>query len=83
MASKIATLWAALRKPSAKYSLIALLTTGFISGVFFWGGFNTAMEATNTEEFCISCHEMRDNVYQEYKKNHSLQQPDRRAGHLL
>ena len=22
-------------------------------------------EATNAEEFCISCHEMRDNVYQE------------------
>jgi cytochrome c-type protein NapC len=22
---------------------------------------------TNTEEFCISCHEMRDNVYAEYK----------------
>jgi cytochrome c-type protein NapC len=26
------------------------------------------MEATNTLEFCIGCHEMRDNVYQEYKK---------------
>ena len=26
------------------------------------------MEATNTLEFCISCHEMRDTVYQEYKK---------------
>ena len=25
------------------------------------------MEATNTEAFCISCHEMYDNVYQEYK----------------
>jgi len=37
-------------------------------GVIFWGGFNTAMEATNTLEFCISCHEMEDNVYQEYKK---------------
>lgn len=68
MASKMATLWAALKKPSAKYSLIALLTTGFFSGIFFWGGFNTAMEATNSLEFCISCHEMRDNVYQEYKK---------------
>ncbi|WP_456375619.1 NapC/NirT family cytochrome c, partial [Thiolapillus sp.] len=32
-----------------------------------WGGFNTAMEATNTLSFCISCHEMHDNVYQEYK----------------
>lgn len=25
------------------------------------------MEATNTTEFCIGCHEMEDNVYQEYK----------------
>jgi cytochrome c-type protein NapC len=39
-----------------------------IVGVIFWGGFNTAMEATNTLDFCISCHEMKDNVYQEYKK---------------
>lgn len=39
-----------------------------IIGVIFWGGFNTAMEATNTMEFCISCHEMEENVYQEYKK---------------
>ena len=37
-------------------------------GVILWGGFNTAMEATNTLGFCISCHEMEDNVYQEYKK---------------
>jgi cytochrome c-type protein NapC len=37
-------------------------------GIIFWGGFNTAMEATNTMEFCISCHEMEDNVYQEYRK---------------
>lgn len=68
MASKLGGLWAKLRAPSAKYSLIALLTVGFFSGIIFWGGFNTAMEATNTMEFCISCHEMHDNVYQEYKK---------------
>ena len=60
--------WAALRRPSAKYSLITLLAGGFIAGILFWGGFNTAMEATNTLEFCVSCHEMRDTVYQEYKK---------------
>ncbi|WP_197479664.1 NapC/NirT family cytochrome c, partial [Oleiphilus sp. HI0132] len=36
-------------------------------GVIFWGGFNTAMEQTNTLEFCISCHEMEDNVYKEYQ----------------
>ncbi len=39
-----------------------------IVGVIFWGGFNTSMEVTNTLKFCISCHEMEENVYQEYKK---------------
>jgi len=39
----------------------------FIFGIIFWGGFNTAMEATNQMEFCIGCHEMENNVYQEYK----------------
>ena len=59
---------AMIRRPSAKYSLLSLLVVGFFSGIFFWGGFNTGMEATNTLEFCIGCHEMRDNVYVEYKK---------------
>ena len=60
--------WAILKRPSAKYSLLGLLVAGFASGIIFWGGFNTGMEATNTMEFCIGCHEMRDNVYVEYKK---------------
>jgi trimethylamine-N-oxide reductase cytochrome c-type subunit TorC len=45
---------------------VALL--GVAIGVIGWGGFNTAMEATNSLGFCVSCHEMRDNVYEEYKK---------------
>ena len=44
-----------------------LLAGGFVAGILFWGGFNTALEMTNREEFCISCHEMKDNVYAEYK----------------
>ena len=59
--------WATLKKPTAKYSLIALLSVGFIGGILFWGGFHTGLEMTNTLEFCVSCHEMRDTVYQEYK----------------
>ena len=59
--------WAALKRPSARYSLGALLGGGFILGIIFWGGFNTAMEQTNKLSFCISCHEMKDNVYQEYR----------------
>lgn len=47
---------------------IGLAVVIFVAGIIFWGGFNTAMEATNNEEFCISCHEMRDNVYEEYKE---------------
>jgi len=55
-----------MRTPSTA-TLGSLLVVGFVSGIIFWGGFNTAMEATNTEAFCIGCHEMKDNVYQEYK----------------
>ncbi|WNC72627.1 NapC/NirT family cytochrome c [Thalassotalea psychrophila] len=62
-----------LNKPSFWSRRLILGTTisgaviFFVVGIVFWGGFNTAMEATNTTEFCIGCHEMEDNVYQEYK----------------
>lgn len=39
----------------------------FVAGIAFWGAFNTAMEWTNREAFCISCHEMEENVYREYR----------------
>lgn len=45
-----------------------ILAIFFLGGIIFWGGFNTALELTNREEFCISCHEMKDNVYQEYRR---------------
>lgn len=57
--------WDLLRKPSVHFSLGFLTLGGFIAGIIFWGGFNTAMEATNTEQFCVSCHEMKANPYQE------------------
>lgn len=41
---------------------------GVVIGVIGWGGFNTVMEATNSLEFCTSCHEMRNTVFEEYKK---------------
>ena len=60
--------WIILKKPSAKYSLLTLLGGGFIAGILFWGGFHTGLEMTNTLEFCVSCHEMRDTVFEEYKE---------------
>ena len=52
------------RLRSAGLGLVALV---FVAGILFWGGFNTAMEWTNREAFCISCHEMEENVYKEYR----------------
>ena len=48
--------------------LVGVVAIGMMSGLIFWGGFNTGMEATNSLVFCTSCHEMRDTVYQEYKE---------------
>ena len=56
-----------LKKPSKRYSLGFLLIVGMAVGVIAWGGFNWSLEVTNTEEFCISCHEMESFVYEEYK----------------
>lgn len=63
----IAKFWQTLTRPAVHLSLGALSIGGFVAGVIFWGGFNTALELTNTETFCISCHEMENNVYAELK----------------
>lgn len=57
--------WGQFRRPAAYISLGTLSMGGFIAGIIFWGGFNTALEYTNTEQFCIGCHEMKNNPYQE------------------
>lgn len=68
ISSVIKEFWTILRRPPATISLGLLSLGGFATGIIFWGGFNTALEVTNTEEFCVSCHEMRDNVYQELQQ---------------
>jgi len=44
----------------------AALTVLLVVGLLMIGG-AAGLAWTNTEKFCISCHEMRDNVYAEYK----------------
>ena len=63
--SRIREVLAVLRRPS--FITLALLGIGAMAGIVFWGGFNTALEATNSLAFCTGCHEMRDTVYQEYQ----------------
>ena len=62
---QIRRVWNIVSTPAGTLSIGFLTLGGFIGGVIFWGAFNTALEVTNTEKFCTSCHEMRDNVYEE------------------
>ena len=62
------TIWRVAMRPSAHLGMGVLVLGGFTAGVMFWGGFNTALELTNTEEFCISCHEMQENVFVELQR---------------
>ena len=64
----ITRLWTWFWSPTAKFGWGAIFIAGGIAGITVWGGFNTYMEYTNTLNFCISCHEMEANVFQEYKK---------------
>jgi len=64
----IANLWRFVRRPSSRYALGTLIIVGFVGGVLFWGAFNWALELSNKQAFCISCHEMRATVFEELKK---------------
>lgn len=63
------------RVPGARWRLGLPLgaLVAFVVGILFWGGFNWSMELTNTEKFCISCHEMREFVFEEYRQTPHFQ----------
>jgi len=63
----LARYWRILRRPPRHLSFGVIILVSFSAGIIFWGAFNTALEFTNTESFCIGCHEMRDNVYAELR----------------
>jgi cytochrome c-type protein NapC len=54
-----------LRNPIILYPLLALVAILVMLGII--GGFTTAVESTNSLEFCTSCHDMSYNL-EEYKK---------------
>lgn len=47
--------------------LLSVMCVGV--GVLLWAGFNAALDYTNTQDFCITCHEMKSTVYPEYQKS--------------
>ncbi len=64
----LSRLWQSLKTPSTRYSLGFVIVVVFTIASVFWIGFHWAMDATNTEAFCISCHEMEKYVFEEYKQ---------------
>ena len=65
-------IWEAMRGESRNRARIALRLVAVAAVLFVVGGALVVAGAaglawTNTEKFCISCHEMRDNVYAEFK----------------
>jgi len=61
-------IWRVFRRLGSRYGLGTGLVVGAIGGVAFWGGFNWAVALSNTETFCITCHEMESTVYEELKE---------------
>ena len=53
--------------PSQRYALASLVAVGAILGAAAVLGFNASMEATSTDEFCVSCHELQDNALAEFE----------------
>jgi cytochrome c-type protein NapC len=49
-----------------KLAIVAGLI-GLFAGAFVFAGMTAGLAWTNTEAFCTGCHEMRDNVFAEYK----------------
>jgi cytochrome c-type protein NapC len=63
--------WKALRSRCATCATTTLVVGGVFAGLVAAGlllaGGAYGLAWTNTEQFCISCHEMRNNVYAEYE----------------
>lgn len=67
--------WHRFWKPAATISFGAIALVSFALGIVFWGGFHWSVELSNTETFCIACHEMRDTVFEELKETAHYNNP--------
>jgi cytochrome c-type protein NapC len=65
--TRLQRVWTFFRRPSSM-AWSTLMAAGVVLGILFWGGFHWALELTNTEAFCVSCHEMRQTVYPELQQ---------------
>lgn len=59
-------MWRGLKDLIKKHGIIPLLVAMFVGAGIVVAG-NVGLSLTNTEAFCTSCHEMRDNAFTEYQ----------------
>jgi len=64
----IKKIWDFLRRPSPSIPLGVILVVGMIGGMSLLGTSTIFLDKSESLEYCISCHEMENNVYQEYKQ---------------
>jgi cytochrome c-type protein NapC len=60
--------WLMMKRPSP-VALGIVATFFFVSGILYMRAFDWTMAVTNTEQFCIGCHEMEDHVYPAYTES--------------
>ena len=60
--------WSVMRNRSTvATSVVAVFF--FVAGIAYMRAFDWSMAVANTEQFCIGCHEMKDNVYPAYSES--------------
>jgi nitrate/TMAO reductase-like tetraheme cytochrome c subunit len=59
---------ALITQPNCRRPLLCVLL-GLGGGVLLWNGFILSLDATSTNEFCISCHSMKAYVYEDYQQS--------------
>ena len=52
-----------------QWRILVALGGGVFIGLAIFGTWQTVIEHTNHTEFCITCHIMKDSVYEEYKQS--------------
>jgi cytochrome c-type protein NapC len=59
-------IWETLTRPSSRLALGTLVGLGLLLGGLGVMAFNATLHATNTNEFCVSCHELEENALAEF-----------------
>jgi len=71
----VGRVWGFFSRPSARWPLGAILLAGVAAGGLALGGYNEAVVQTNKTGFCLSCHEMKAYVYDDYVHSVHFQNP--------